>query len=81
MFQYLPLRRRLCGTDSASGNLREVFAFLNKNRSLYLPMMVTATFIGLGMSFSLNTSLMVGQGFEEDSRHLGFVGILLAIGD
>lgn len=67
-------------SDSASGNLREAFVFLNKNRVLYLPMMVAATFIGLGMSFSLISSLMVRQVFEEDSRHLGFIGIALAIG-
>ena len=68
-------------SDSASGNLREAFVFLNKNRALYLPMMIAATFIGLGMSFSLISSLMVRQVFEEDSLHLGFVGIALAIGD
>jgi len=65
---------------AASGNLREAFAFRNKNRKLYLPMALTGVFIGLGMNFSFISSLMVRKVFEEDSRHLGFVGVLLAIG-
>ena len=65
---------------AASGNLKEAFAFLNKNKNLYLPMVLTGIFIGLGMNFSFISSLMVRKVFEEDSRHLGFVGVLLAIG-
>lgn len=65
---------------NASGNLKEALLFLQNNRALYLPMIVTGIFIGLGMNFSLISSLMVRQVFEQDSRHLGFVGALLAVG-
>ena len=65
---------------AASGNLREAFAYLNKKKNLYVPMVLTGIFVGLGMNFSFNSSLMVRKVFEEDSRHLGFVGIFLAIG-
>lgn len=65
---------------AASGNLREAFAFLKKRKNLYAPMILTGIFIGLGMNFSFISSLMVRNVFEEDSRHLGFVGVLLAIG-
>ena len=64
----------------ASGNLREAFAFLSRNKLLYLPMIIPGIFIGLGMNFSLISALMVRQVFEEDSRHLGFIGVVLAIG-
>ena len=64
----------------ASGNLREAFAFLSRNKLLYLPMIIPGIFIGLGMNFSLISALMVRQVFEEDSRHLGFIGVMLAIG-
>lgn len=67
-------------SPAASGNLREAFDFLRKNRSLYIPMILTGIFIGLGMNFSFISSLMVRKVFEEDSRHLGFVGVLLALG-
>ena len=67
-------------SSAASGNLKEAFAFLNRNRNLYAPMVLTGIFVGLGMNFSFNSSLVVRQVFEEDSRHLGFVGVLLAIG-
>lgn len=64
----------------ASGNLREGFAYLALNRALYLPMFIAGIFTGLGMNFSLISALMVRQVYQEDSRHLGFVGVLLAIG-
>lgn len=64
----------------ATGNLKEAFTFLQKNKKLYLPMIITGIFVGLGMNFSFISSLMVRKVFEEDSRHLGFVGALLAIG-
>lgn len=67
-------------SSKASGNLREALSYLSANRALYLPMIVTGVFIGLGMNFSLISSLMVRQVFSEDSRHLGYVGVLLAIG-
>ena len=67
-------------SSAASGNLKEAFAFLNRNRNLYAPMVLTGIFVGLGMNFSFISSLVVRQVFEEDSRHLGFVGVLLAIG-
>lgn len=65
---------------NASGNLKEAFSFLKRNKSLYLPMILTGIFVGLGMNFSFISSLMVRKVFEEDSRHLGFVGVFLAIG-
>lgn len=67
-------------SSRASGNLREAFSFLSKHRSLYLPMVATGIFIGLGMNFSLISALMVRQVFREDARHLGFIGVLLALG-
>lgn len=67
-------------SSKASGNLREALSYLSANRALYLPMIVTGIYIGLGMNFSLISSLMVRQVFSEDSRHLGYVGVLLAIG-
>jgi predicted MFS family arabinose efflux permease len=65
---------------SASGNLREGFAYLSLHRALYLPMFIAGIFTGLGMNFSLISALMVRQVYQEDSRHLGFIGVLLAIG-
>jgi len=67
-------------SSRASGNLREGFAYLSENRALYLPMFIAGIFTGLGMNFSLISALMVRQVFQEDSRHLGFIGVLLAIG-
>ena len=67
-------------SSAASGNLKEALAYLKRNRVLYLPMIISGVFIGLGMNFSLISSLMVRQVFEEDSRHLGLVGALLAVG-
>lgn len=64
----------------ASGNLREAFSFLKKNKNLYAPMIISGIFVGLGMNYSFISSLMVRQVFEEDARHLGFVGVSLAIG-
>ena len=64
----------------ASGNLKEALAFLQKNKALYIPMVLTGIFVGLGMNSSFISSLMVRKIFQEDSRHLGFVGALLAIG-
>jgi len=43
-------------------------------------MFIAGIFTGLGMNFSLISALMVRQVFQEDSRHLGFIGVLLAIG-
>ncbi|NBR94287.1 MAG: hypothetical protein EBT44_05610 [Actinobacteria bacterium] len=43
-------------------------------------MFIAGIFTGLGMNFSLISALMVRQVYQEDSRHLGFVGVLLAIG-
>lgn len=67
-------------SSRASGNLREAFAYLSNYRALYLPMFIAGIFTGLGMNFSLISALMVRQVFQEDSRHLGFIGVLLAIG-
>lgn len=67
-------------SPEASGNLREAFAFLKINKNLYVPMVLTGIFVGMGMNFSLISSLVVRQVFDEDSRHLGYVGALLAIG-
>ena len=67
-------------SSNASGNLREAFTFLKSNKNLYVPMVLSGIFVGLGMNYSFISSLIVRQVFEEDSRHLGFVGVLLAIG-
>lgn len=67
-------------SPEASGNLREAFSFLKTNKNLYVPMVLTGIFVGLGVNFSFISSLMVRQVFQEDSRHLGFVGVLLAVG-
>lgn len=65
---------------SKPGRLIDAFRYLRTTPALVMSMTMAAIFVGLGMQFSLTSSLMVKNVFHESASYLGYIGVAVSLG-
>ena len=65
---------------SKPGRLIDAVRYLRTTPALVLSMTMAAIFVGLGMQFSLTSSLMVKNVFNQSAAYLGYIGVAVSFG-